>query len=195
MKDKQRRLTIPPEVEPPSQSGAPLTTTAHVYGGPGVGLAEIQVSIEPANQAGRGKITAVGIPRIEVQQILSTVLKIPGCVGSLDYSINCRLIGAHKYLPHFGLGLCVAVIGSYFKRPVPDKHVYVGEIDLRRRIRGATKRVVENLRKSVESGEVESGVKVTLPSSLDSEALAKCVAVFSCASLAEVAEATWPQGQ
>ena len=121
----------------PTVPTAPLTATAKVYGGPGVGLAELQATIEPP-LGGKGKILAVGIPRAEVDQIFATVLKIPGLVGRPDYSVTCRLVGGEKYHSSFGVGLTVALISSYLRKPVPEDFVFVGEIDLHRQVRGGS---------------------------------------------------------
>jgi predicted ATP-dependent serine protease len=184
---RRRQLALPPPTEP---TPATITAIAHVYAGPAVGLAEIQVALEPACESGKGKLVAVGVPRVEVEQIVKTILRIPGFEGKPDYHISARLIGAEKWTAQFGLALGIAIVGAYLKRPIPAEFVFIGEIDLRKRIRGGTPRLIENLRRSIESGEVESNVSICLAEGLNVERLIN-VRTVRCVALADAATAVW----
>ena len=178
-----------------TQSGAkspspPLTATARVYGGPGVGLAEIQACIEPPTNA-KGKILAVGISRGEIEQILATVL-IPTLMGAPDYLISAKLVSADRYIPSFGLALAVAMIGSYLKKPITEEYVFTGEIDLHKKVRGSNHRIIENLRRSIDCGEVDPAMSLVLPANLRASPLqAFGVKLVPCANLIEVITAVW----
>ncbi len=174
----------------PNDLSPPLTATARVYGGPGVGLAEIQACIEPPTNA-KGKILAVGISKGEIEQILATVL-IPTLVGAPDYLISAKLVSADRYIPSFGLALAVAMIGSYLKKPIPDDFVFTGEIDLHKKVRGGNQRIIENLRRSIDCGEVDAAMSLVLPSSLRAGALQSLgVELIPCTNLIDVIAAVW----
>lgn len=169
----------------------PLTATAKVYGGPGLGLVEIQATIEPPHHT-KGKILAVGVPRGEVDQIFTTILKIPGLLGHPDYSVTCRLVGGEKYQSAFGVGLTVALISSYLRKPIQDDFVFIGEIDLHRQVRGGSPRLIENMRRSVESSEVSFNVSLVLPASANAQSLDRLgVRLWPCATILDVVTAVW----
>jgi len=195
MKTNDRQLVPPEDLDKIYKPKPPLTVAARVYAGPGIGLAEIQTVIEPPPQTGRGKILAVGVPRVEIEQVVSSILHIPGLSGRPDYSITCRLIGADKYIPSFGLAACVSVIASYFKRPIPPTSIFLGEIDLQKRIRGGTGRLIENLRRSIDAEEVGTDLTLFAPSTLATDHLSDApIKVASCRSLMDVITAMWPTG-
>jgi predicted ATP-dependent serine protease len=190
-RQNNNRISRTRELSRYSQEPAPpLTATARIYDGPGVGLAEIQATIDPP-ESGKGKIRAVGVPRTEIDQVLQSIIKIPSLSGP-DYNIACRLIGAEKWHSSFGLAVTAAIISSYLRKPIPSDYVFLGEIDLLKTVRGGSPRLIENLRRSIESSEVSPDISLVLSSSLRADPLAKLgVRLVPCATLIDVIAAVW----
>ena len=84
---------------------------AHAYAGAGTGELELQASVTVPSDGSRGRMTAPGLPRKEIEQLVSCIASIKDMdFGELNYSINCRLPGSGQYNPILGLPLCIAMI-------------------------------------------------------------------------------------
>jgi len=106
------------------------------YAGIGEELAEGQASVTLPRYGSRPELNAPFLPGKKVKQllsILSTVKEVD--LTDLSYEINCYVPRQQRYREELDLPLAVALLSSYLQRPVPDKSLFVGELDLTRRIR------------------------------------------------------------
>lgn len=113
-----------------------VSSVARSYLGRAIGVAEAQASVALPAYGTRGKITAPGLPRKEIEQLATCINQLPDMqIGDLDYTIQCRLPGGRMYRSLLGLPLCMALIASYIQKDIPPYHIYLGEIDLLRKVR------------------------------------------------------------
>jgi len=106
------------------------------YAGIGEELAEGQASVTLPRYGSRPELNAPFLPSKKVKQllsILSTVKEVD--LTDLSYEINCYVPRQQRYREELDLPIAVALLSSYLQRPVPDKSLFVGELDLTRRIR------------------------------------------------------------
>jgi predicted ATP-dependent serine protease len=122
------RKTTALKLSPHSES---VSSVARTYLGQGIGIAEAQAAVSLPAYGNRGRITAPGLPRKEIEQLTTCMSQIPEMeLEDLDYAIQCRLPGERRYRGILGLPLCMALIASYIQKDIPAYHVYLGEIDL-----------------------------------------------------------------
>lgn len=113
-----------------------VSTVARSYLGRQIGIAEAQASVALPAYGNRGRITAPGLPRKEIEQLTTCISQLPDMqIEDLDYTIQCRLPGDKRYRGLLGLPLCMALIASYIQKDIPPYHLYLGEIDLLRKVR------------------------------------------------------------
>jgi DNA repair protein RadA/Sms len=129
MMDDRGRLTQSPHM-------AARSTAALGYAGIGEELAEGQASVTLPRYGSRPELNAPFLPAKKVKQllsILSTVKEVD--LTDLSYEINCYVPRQQRYREELDLPIAVALLSSYLQRPVPERAVFVGELDLTRRIR------------------------------------------------------------
>jgi len=179
----------------PAPHCEPRPAMARTYAGPGTGELELQASVTIPGDGSRGRMTAPGLPRKEIEQLVSCIASIKDMdFGELNYSINCRLPGSGQYNPILGLPLCVALIGSYLQRSVPEQNIYLGEIDLYRKVRAVPSSVCQSLKFSLDSGEIAPPVRLFLhPTSAAQFTPSESVRVVPCSTLEESVFLTWPE--
>jgi DNA repair protein RadA/Sms len=129
MMDERGRLKESPHT-------AAKSTSVLGYAGIGEDLAEGQASVTLPRYGSRPELNAPFLPSKKVRQllsILSTVREVD--LTDLSYEINCYIPRQQRYREELDLPIAVALLSSYLQRPVPDKALFVGELDLTRRIR------------------------------------------------------------
>jgi predicted ATP-dependent serine protease len=75
------------------------------------------------------------------------------------------LPGERRYRGVLGLPLCLALAASYIQKPIPENHVYLGEIDLCRNVRDVPQMIIDDLVMSLEMAESPQPFKVLGPPS------------------------------
>jgi DNA repair protein RadA/Sms len=116
------------------------------YAGIGEELAEGQASVTLPRYGSRPELNAPFLPAKKVKQllsILSTVREVD--LTDLSYEINCYVPRQQRYREELDLPIAVALLSSYLQRPVPDRALFVGELDLTRRIRSPEDRYLAAL--------------------------------------------------
>jgi DNA repair protein RadA/Sms len=142
-----------------------LTAVARGYL-PGVGITEVQGAVTLPRPGSPARVVAPGLPRKEIEQYLSGICQIEGFeLADFDLSIQCRLPGERRYRGVLGLPLCLALAASYIQKPIPENHVYLGEIDLCRNVRDVPPMIVDDLVMSLELAESTQRFKVLGPPS------------------------------
>lgn len=129
MMDERGRLRESPHVA--AKSSAVLG-----YAGIGEELAEGQASVTLPRYGSRPELNAPFLPGKKVKQllsILSTVREVD--LTDLSYEINCYVPRQQRYREELDLPIAVALLSSYLQRTVPNNALFVGELDLTRRIR------------------------------------------------------------
>lgn len=96
----------------------------------------MQASVGLAGYGARGRVTAPGLPKAELQQLVATIGQLPEIeIDDLDFSIHCRLPGRKRYNSAIGLALAIALLSSYLRKRVPVNTLFLGEVDLGRGLR------------------------------------------------------------
>lgn len=106
------------------------------YSGMGEDLAEGQASVGLPKWGSKPELNAPFLPSKKVRQILailSTLKKVD--LSDLSYEINCYIPRQQAYRAELDLPIAVALISSYLQQPIVERSLFVGELDLTRRIR------------------------------------------------------------
>jgi hypothetical protein len=146
--------------------------------------------------SGSGKLIAPGLPKKEIELLIACCSQIKGLdLADLDYSIQCRLPGRMSYLCHFGLPLAMALIASYLRRSLPTDVLFLGEVDLFRRVLDLPIDLLQSLCSALDAGDIPTPVTLFVPPSATPH-LPKTggrVRVKGCATLEEVIAQTWTE--
>lgn len=189
------RETTALTVSPHSQS---VSSVARTFLGRAAGNAEAQAAVALPSYGSRGQITAPGLPRKEIEQLLNCIGQIPDMdIGDLSYTIQCRLPGERTYRRLLDLPLCMALMASYLQRDIPNHHLYIGEIDLLRRVREVPDNIIQDLWDAIDSGEIPKPVRIFCPSAsahLVREGT-KDATIVACDYLEDALYSTWPDLQ
>jgi len=179
----------------PAPHCEPRPAMARTYAGPGTGELELQASVTIPGDGSRGRTTAPGLPRREIEQLVSCIASIKDMdFGELNYSINCRLPGSGQYSPILGLPLCMALIGSYLQKTVPERNIYIGEIDLFRNVRTIAPAISQGLKAVLDAGDMITPVTLFLhPLSAAEFSPSESVRIVSCDTLEAAIFQTWPE--
>jgi len=172
-----------------------VSTVARSYLGRDVALPEVQAAVSLPSYGNRGRITAPGLPKKEIEQLTNCISQIPDMdIDDLDYTIHCRLPGERRYRGILGLPLSMALIASYLQKDIPSHHIYIGEIDLLRKVREVPEPIITDLWEAIEAGEIPRPVRLFLPpgsASLVRETT-EHVTVMACQRLEDAVYGTWP---
>src|SRR5207245_4783712 len=113
----------------------------------------------------------------------------------LDYTIQCRLPGERRYRGLLGLPLCMALIASYIQRDIPAHHVYIGEVDLLRKIREVPEQILVDLVEGLQNGTVRTPIRVFCPPA-SADVLRdglQGATIVGCERLDDAVFKTWPE--
>jgi DNA repair protein RadA/Sms len=168
---------------------------ARTFAGAGTGLLELQAAVTVPVDGSKGRMTAPGLPRREIEQLITCIAGMHDMdFGELDFSVHCRLPGAGQYQPHLGLPLCMSLIGSYLRQAIPTNHLYIGEIDLFRAVRPVAPGLMQDLRATLDAGDIPLPVTLFVPATSVSAFSGTCehVQIVACKSLEDAVFQTWP---
>jgi len=190
------KITTALRLSPHSDS---VSSVARSYIGRPVGIVEAQASVSLPAYGSRGRITAPGLPRKEIEQLTTCIGQIPEMqIEDLDYTIQCRLPGEKRYRGLLGLPLCMALIASYIQKDIPRYHIYVGEIDLLRKVREVPDEVIIDLWEQLKdpmSNVISRPVRIFCPSEsahlLQEEV--EGATIVACERLDDAVFMTWPE--
>lgn len=176
-----------------------VSSVARSYLGHRIGIAEAQASVALPAYGNRGKITAPGLPRKEIEQLTTCISQLPEMqIEDLDYTIQCRLPGDKRYRSLLGLPLCMALIASYIQKDIPPYHLYMGEIDLLRKVREVPDEIVIDLWEQLKdptSTLIPRPVRIFCPKEsahlLQEEV--EGATVVACDRLDDAVFSTWPE--
>jgi DNA repair protein RadA/Sms len=115
---------------------AAKSTAVLGYAGIGEELAEGQASVSLPRYASRPELNAPFLPGKKIRQLLSVLSALKDVdLTDLSYEINCYVPRQQHYREELDLPLGIALLSSYLQRAVPPKSLFIGELDLTRRIR------------------------------------------------------------
>jgi len=176
-----------------------VSSVARSYLGRHIGIAEAQASVGLPAYGSRGKITAPGLPRKEIEQLTTCISQLPEMqIEDLDYTIQCRLPEDKRYRGLLGLPLCMALIASYIQKDIPVYHIYMGEIDLLRKVREIPDEIALELLEQLKdpaATDIPKPVRIFCPKQtadlLQEEV--EGVTVVACDRLDDAVFLTWPE--
>lgn len=112
------------------------STAVFGYAGIGEDLAEGQASVSLPRYGSRPELNAPFLPGKKVKQLLSVLSTLRDVdLTDLSYEINCYVPRQQRYREELDLPIALALLSSYLRKPVPQDALFVGELDLTRRIR------------------------------------------------------------
>ncbi len=112
------------------------STAVYGYAGIGEDLAEGQASVSLPRYGSRPELNAPFLPSKKVKQLLSVLSTLRDVdLTDLSYEINCYVPRQQRYREELDLPIALALLGSYLRKPVPQDALFVGELDLTRRVR------------------------------------------------------------
>ena len=178
------------KLAPHSQSVSSVAKTYFLSG-----LAEVQAEVSLPTYGNRGRITAPGLPRKEIELLINSISKIPDMeIEDLDFSIQCKLPGERRYRSIAGLPLCMALISSYIQKDIPKHHLYLGEVDLLRQVRDVPEDIIISLWENIQNGTIKTPIRIFCPAS--SAELIKGeverATIIACERLDDAVFETWP---
>jgi DNA repair protein RadA/Sms len=189
------RTTTVLKLSPHSET---VSSIARSYLGKNVDVAEAQASVSLPAYGTRGKITAPGLPRKEIEQLTTCISQLPDMqIEDLDYAIQCRLPGERIYRSILGLPLCMALIASYIQKDIPRHHIYMGEIDLLRKVREVPEQIIIDLWEELndEDSNLKKPLRIFCPKESASilQEEVKGVTIVACERLDDAVYMTWPE--
>ena len=174
-----------------------MSSVARAYLGRQSGIAEAQAAVSLPAYGTRGRITAPGLPRKEIEQLTTCIGQLPDMeIEDLDYIIQCRLPGERRYKGVLGLSLCMALIASYIQKDIPSYYVYLGEIDLLRKVREVPDQVIMDLCEEIQEGKLPKPLRVFCPpdgAKVIRDLVAEGVTAVACDRLDDAVLNTWPE--
>jgi DNA repair protein RadA/Sms len=174
-----------------------VSSVARAYLGRQGGIAEAQAAVSLPAYGTRGKITAPVLPKKEIEQLTTCIGQLPDMeIEDLDYIIQCRLPGERRYKGMLGLSLCMALIASYIQRDIPPYYVYLGEIDLLRKVREVPDQIIMDLCEEIQEGKLSKPLRVFCPpeeAKVIRDLVAEGVTAIGCDRLDDAVMGTWPE--
>jgi DNA repair protein RadA/Sms len=167
---------------------------ARTFAGPGSGLMQIQASVAVPADGRHGRLNAPGLPKKEVEQLIDCIAQLDTLdLSDLDYSIQCRLPGSGQYSTYFGLPLCMSLIASYSRKAIPEQNMYLGEVDLFRKVLAVPAEVLRNRRDVIDHGEITTPITLFVPPMATTHLprSSNAVKIVPCGSLEDAVYQTW----
>lgn len=160
---------------------------------PGSGVVEVQAAVS-LSLGTRRRIIGSSLPHAEVEQLLDTIAHLPGVeLNDTDFSISCRVPGQRGYKPTLGLALCVALVGSVQQRTIPTNCLFLGEVDLQRRVRDVPDDLTAELIGAISDSSVAAPLRVACsPRSASNLSGISGVIPAPCRTLDEAIFSVWP---
>lgn len=182
----------------PSPLAQAIVASAATYIG-GRDVSHVQAAVALASLGRRGRATAQGIPKAEIQQIVACLSRLPDVdLDDLDFSIHCRVPGQRRFVASIGLALAMALLGSYYQKPIPSNHVYLGEIDLSCAIRPLGAGLLAMLQMALRAGAELSAATLRIfchPATaiaLRGEHCGEGIETVACERVEQAMYGTWP---
>jgi DNA repair protein RadA/Sms len=159
-------------------------------------LTEVQCSVSLPAFGARGKVTAPGIPMSEVYHVLKTISQMPQMeIGDMDFTIHTHLPEERRFKNILGLPIAMSLLGSYLQRPIDSNHIYLGEIDLCRKVRDVPIPLIDPISRAYNRSEFFQERR-TFCSLATAEYLKNRTGIqeiIGCERLEDVINLTWPQ--
>ena len=177
----------------PAPHAEPLAVCARSYLG-GAGGIEIQSTIS-LTLGTRRRIVSGTVPHGEMQQLLDMITDVPGVeVNDTDFSVSTRIPGARLYAPTMALALSMTLIGSALQQPIPESFLFVGEIDLKRRVCDVPDLFATEIANAIIAGAIDQPVKIVCsPGTASVIAAAGGVPCAAARTLDEAVFIVWPK--
>jgi len=134
----------------PAPHAASFTAVALGYGGTGADLTECQACVSLPRYGSRPSTNAPHLPTRKFKHVLGVLSNLPGLnLTSLSYDIRCYAPQQRPYSPELDLAISAALLASFLRQPVPNRALFVGEVDLLGRVRPPEQTYLDGLALSV----------------------------------------------
>lgn len=177
--------------------GSGITTgrrgVASAFAGGPKPTAAIQVAARLADE--RGRIITSGVSRPRVQQILGTVLQLDwfSPIPTRHLHLDVHRPDDGRYRNQFGLALAVAMISALSRKPVPEAHLFLGDLDLHGQVIDVGAKLVDSLNEAIAEYTIETPLKIVLArESATWVNASSTVKVLPVKTLVDVVAAVWP---
>lgn len=171
---------------------------AQTFSGGWPTVIDIQVRLRFREPKERAAISASGVPRPRVQQILETVLKLPffETVQSSQLRVDVHRADSARWMHFYGLALAMGMVSSLTRRPIPSQHLLIGDVDLGGNVRDVWSDWVDCINEAIEKFDIESPVTLLLaPDSARWIKASSTTRVVPCAHIRDAVAALWPNQQ
>lgn len=176
----------------PSPHITPVTGSAKTFLNLAAGVMELQASVSLPMPGSRPQITAPGLPRRRIEQLVTAITGVPLLgLEQFDLNIGCLLPGETPFRSWLGLPLSIALIASCIRRPVPMDAVYVGEIDLNRQLRPLPQGVLDALIDAITDGLFHPRTRLFVSPDTARVLPPDMIQLIPCATLDQVVAASW----
>lgn len=116
------------------------------YAGVGQEFAEVQAAVGLARYGSSPQLNAPSLPRPKMKQLLKVLSGLKGIdLSDLSYEVNVYIPENRGYSEVLDLPLAMTMLGSYLQLSVPQRTLFLGEIDLERRVRPPKEPLLERL--------------------------------------------------
>jgi DNA repair protein RadA/Sms len=178
----------------PSPHRAPMTGIARTFIGSELGDAELQVQLSLPMPGERPQISAPGLPRRRIEQLVRSISATRGLdLDEINLNISSLLPGDTRYRAWLDLPLAMSLVASLLRRPVPALHIYVGEIDLNRALRPLPRALTDAIAEAVVRQAVSPSTRLFLPTATAAQLDGLGCQLVPCATFDQVLALTWPE--
>jgi len=140
------------------------------YSGIGAEFAEAQASVTIPQWGSRPGLSAPFMPSRRIQQLLDVLGTLKDIdVVDLSYSVSCFIPGRHNYIQELDLPIIIAILSSYLHQKVDKQTLFIGQVDLTKRIRPPEKTYLAGLAEALVESRPRKIKKVYLSDSIAEE--------------------------
>jgi DNA repair protein RadA/Sms len=118
--------------------------------GAGLEFVDVQASVGLPKLDNPPILNTPDLPRQKMRQLVRLLGEMKEIdLAELSYEVRAYIPGRTAYSSELDLPLAVALVAAYLHQPVPPKTLFVGELDLMRRVRPLEDGYIEALAKAV----------------------------------------------
>lgn len=178
-----------------------VSTTAYGYLPNTNRLAEVQALVKLPKYGARPGILAPYLPRQKLQQVIGIVSSIKDVdISDLTFEINCYIPSGGIYSHTLDFPLAISMLSSYFQRALPNRSLFIGELDLTQQIRPLPdEAMLQALSEFLASGQSRVEIERIFISAQQSNILASLLSnagsriqVIGVSNLEEIITNIWP---
>jgi len=163
-------------------------------------LIEVQALVKLPKYGDKPGIKAPYLPRQKLTQLVGIVSSVRDIdISDLTFEINCAIPGGHLYDFTLDLPLAMSMLSSYFQRAIPYGSLFVGEVDLFRKVRPITASMCQELAGVLSDSQLGAHVAYVFASEEGQgqirealENLGRRIEIVGVSDLDQLVAAIWP---